>query len=383
MPFAVLRIGIGMRVAILSIVCVLATGGREGVAAEELPKLGTSMNGTSVSGLSSGAYMAGQFHIAHSKSVVGAGIVAGGPFGCAAGDIDMRWPLFWPAQVTQNLTVALGACMRDTLARFGFPDVAALVDKARALARAGEIDPLDGLAGDRVYLFSGGGDRVVARSIVEAAGRFYARAGVAKTQIATATHDRAGHAFLTEDDGTACGSSETPFVSDCDLDQAGAILEAVYGHLAPPARLPGGGFSAFSQAPFAAAETDGFADEGMVYVPADCRVNEGCSVHIAFHGCRQSRDEVGDAFVKSSGFARWTDTNRLVVLFPQVRRTAVNPKGCWDWWGYTGLDYLTKEGAQISAVWRMLERLAERATDTGPTPPDSDAAVDSPPPPSN
>lgn len=372
-----------MLVAILSIVCVLAAGARESAAAEELPRLGASMNGTSVSGLSSGAYMAGQFHIAHSKSIVGAGIVAGGPFGCAAGDLDVRWPLFWPAQVTQNLTFALSACMWDTLAPFGFPDVVALVEKARELARAGEIDSLDGLADDRIYLFSGDGDRVVASSIVEAAGRFYEHAGVSKTQIESATHDQAGHAFLTEDAGNACGSSRTPFVNDCDMDQAGAILEFIYGHLAPPARLPGGAFIAFSQAPFARDEDHGFADEGMVYVPAACRANEGCSVHIAFHGCRQSTDEVGDAFVKGSGFARWADTNRLIVLFPQVRRTAMNPKGCWDWWGYTGLDYLTKEGTQISAIWRMLERLAEKSGTAGPTPPDGDAVDSPPPPPSN
>jgi poly(3-hydroxybutyrate) depolymerase len=35
-----------------------------------------------VSGLSSGGFFAHQFHIAYSKLVNGAGIVAGGPYGC-------------------------------------------------------------------------------------------------------------------------------------------------------------------------------------------------------------------------------------------------------------------------------------------------------------
>jgi hypothetical protein len=35
-----------------------------------------------------------------------------------------------------------------------------------------------------------------------------------------------------------------------------------------------------------------------------------------------------------------------------------NPRGCWDWWGYTGAAYHTKDGAQIRAVWAMLERLS-------------------------
>ena len=39
-------------------------------------------NAITVSGLSSGGFMAHQFHIAFSKLVTGAGIIAGGPFRC-------------------------------------------------------------------------------------------------------------------------------------------------------------------------------------------------------------------------------------------------------------------------------------------------------------
>ena len=38
---------------------------------------------SSVSGLSSGAFMTVQLHLAHSASFAGAGIIAGGPFRCA------------------------------------------------------------------------------------------------------------------------------------------------------------------------------------------------------------------------------------------------------------------------------------------------------------
>jgi poly(3-hydroxybutyrate) depolymerase len=66
---------------------------------------------------------------------------------------------------------------------------------------------------------------------------------------------------------------------------------------------------------------------------------------------------VGDAFIKESGFARWADTNRLIVLFPQVAASPINPQGCWDWWGYTGSQYLTRDAPQIAAVNRMLDSL--------------------------
>ena len=105
---------------------------------------------------------------------------------------------------------------------------------------------------------------------------------------------------------------------------------------------------------------EGLADEGVVYVPAACRSEPGCRVHIALHGCSQSREAVGDAFIKDAGFAETADTNRLIILFPQVKASAYNPEGCWDWWGYTGLDYLGKDAPQIDAIWAMVEQLAKQ-----------------------
>ena len=48
--------------------------------------------GTTVSGLSSGGYMAVQLHVAHSASVRGAGVLAGGPYYCAQGSV---WTAAW------------------------------------------------------------------------------------------------------------------------------------------------------------------------------------------------------------------------------------------------------------------------------------------------
>ncbi len=95
-------------------------------------------------------------------------------------------------------------------------------------------------------------------------------------------------------------------------------------------------------------------------MPSSCGEQPGCRVHIALHGCSQSREAVGDTFVKESGFAEIADSNRLVILFPQVTAGAYNPEGCWDWWGYTGLDYLGKEAPQIAAIWSMVEHLAKQ-----------------------
>ena len=101
-------------------------------------------------------------------------------------------------------------------------------------------------------------------------------------------------------------------------------------------------------------------------MPKACRTGPGCRVHVVFHGCNQQRGKAGDAFVKDRGFADWADANRLIVLFPQVtsQQRTVNPQGCWDWWGYTGRDYLTRKGPQIVGRRRMLDRLASRGRRT-------------------
>jgi poly(3-hydroxybutyrate) depolymerase len=320
---------------------------------EELPRLGVTLPATSVSGLSSGAYMAGQIELAHSKDVVGAGIVAGGPFGCAETASSQLFP-YWPLVLWQNASQAANECMQ---VEWGAPDADALAKRAKELAEAGKIDPLDGLADDKVYLFSGNEDQTVRRDVVEAAKRFYKAAGVPDTSV-TLVEKEGGHAFLTETEGTACGLSKDPYVSDCDYDQAKAILGWIYRPLADAAPSPTGQFIIFDQSAFDKTPPDGLAQEGVVYVPSDCANKSGCRLHIALHGCDQARETVGDAFIKESGFARYADTNRLVILFPQVAGSIVNPHGCWDWWGYTDIDYLGKDAPQIEAIWGMAQRLA-------------------------
>jgi len=323
------------------------------VSATELPRLGVNLKETSVSGLSSGAYMAGQLQVAHSKDIVGAGIVAGGPFACAETESSQLFP-YWPVVVWQNAMQATNLCMKVD---WGTPDAGKLAERAEELAVAGDIDTLEGLADDKVYLYSGNEDATVRREVVAAAKAFYAAAGVPTERI-TMVEGEGGHAFLTETEGTECGLSKEPFVSDCDYDQARAILAWIYGSLAPSSPSPQGEFVIFDQTAFAGGEVNGLAREGVVYVPPACANDQGCRLHIVLHGCKQARETAGDDFIQKSGFARWADTNRLVILFPQVAGSVANPNGCWDWWGYSDIDYLGKDAPQIAAIWAMAERLA-------------------------
>jgi len=351
----------GIRRSIFAAAAVVALATPSSLAADEepatLPALHANIAETSVSGISAGAYMAGQFQIAHSEIVAGAAIIAGGPYGCAESVYaDM---MLGPGAIFLNLSKAINGCMLNALAPWGVPDPAHLARKAEKLAVDGRIDPLIGLASDRVYLFSGSSDHTVVEPIVAAAAKFYAELDLAPEQIKFVSNLSAGHAFVTDDHGAACNRSAAPFIVDCDYDQAGEVLAHIYGKLNPRAAEATGSFIEFDQKPFARDLRDhGLANRGVVYVPATCASSTVCRVHIAFHGCAQTRSATGDAFIRDTGFARWADTNALIVLFPQVAGNPINPQGCWDWWGYTGRDYLTRDAPQIRAVYRMLERLS-------------------------
>ncbi|MFO1170672.1 MAG: poly(3-hydroxybutyrate) depolymerase [Hyphomicrobiaceae bacterium] len=324
-----------------------------------LPKLGARLDETSTSGISSGAYMAGQFQLAHGSLVIGTAIIAGGPYGCAESAFSSLVP--GPGLTMLNLNKAVTGCMLDGMQMMGVPDAEWLAEKAEKRAERGEIDPIATDKADRVYLYTGRHDRTVMSRIVRRTADFYRALGVPEENIALIDDSDAGHAFVTETEGLACGRNGAPYVTDCDYDQAGALLTHIYGPIAPPSPQSTGRFIAFDQTAYMGDETSiGLAATGTVYVPNACETGAGCRIHIAFHGCAQNEAAVGEAFTKNTGFARWADTNRLIVLFPQTESSALNPQGCWDWWGYTGRNFLTKDAPQIRAVRRMLDTLAEK-----------------------
>jgi poly(3-hydroxybutyrate) depolymerase len=69
-------------------------------------------------------------------------------------------------------------------------------------------------------------------------------------------------------------------------------------------------------------------------------------------------------FVREAGYNRWADASRVIVLYPQAKSwnfwadpVRGNPEGCFDWWGYSGDDYLGRNGKQMRAVRAMIGRL--------------------------
>ncbi len=344
------------RAGALGLVALLALAPCLARASEALPKLGVDLDATSVSGLSAGAYMAGQIELTHGSHIKGAGIVAGGPFACAesAAGREHVWWNWWG--LSANLVQSGTSCMQVDA---GAPDADALAARAKELAEAGELDPLTSLTAHKVFLFTGGQDHIVLSPVVEAAAAFYKALGVPAAQIHLEPRPDAGHSFVTVNQGGACGTSDPPFVSHCGYSVPRELLAWIYGPLADPSPAPSGRFIVFDQSAFFSEERDGLAADAVVYVPTACEsADSACRLHVVLHGCEQNRATVQEDFIKESGFAELADTNKLVILFPQT--SLVAPNGCFDWWGYTGLDFMGKDAPQIAAIWAMVERLAAR-----------------------
>ena len=92
---------------------LLVSAGAE--AAAPLPRLNILPGSLTVSGVSSGGYMATQYQVAYSQDVIGAGIIGAGPWLCAQGVI----------------TRAMQDCLAGTA---GGPDERVLVAALRARA---------------------------------------------------------------------------------------------------------------------------------------------------------------------------------------------------------------------------------------------------------
>ncbi len=338
-------------------VCACAAGLLSQAHAAELPALKADLSQTAVSGLSSGGYMAGQFQVAHSKMVIGAAVVAAGPYGCAESAGAQSLPYFATA-VALNAAQALNGCMADNLSVLGVLDSKRLLKIASSLAGEGKIDPLSNLERHKVYLYTGENDRTVVTAVVKATRDFYLAAGVPSGNIDFVSNKPGGHAFSTENQGGVCEKSEPPYVNSCRYDQAGDIFRFVYERVEAKGSAQPDDFKTFDQSAYASSDAS-LADEGVVYVPPACRTEGNCRVHIVFHGCKQSKALAGDAVIRGSGFADWAAANRVIVLFPQAAPSTLNPGSCWDWWGYTGLDFLSQDAPQIKAVAAMLTALAK------------------------
>ena len=173
---------------------------RRRIGARSPPSLqayGAAPQMTSVSGLSSGGFMAVQLQVAYSKSIIGAGIVAGGPYYCAA----------------NSKLAYVSICMGQV--PFFPPNPYVMAAAAKQSANAHKIDPLSNLTERHIYVFSGTDDHVVKQPAVNATTSFFRLVGVREDNVTYVNDVPAGHAVIALGYGNECSTNSPPYISHC------------------------------------------------------------------------------------------------------------------------------------------------------------------------
>lgn len=306
-----------------------------------VPELSLLPNIT-LSGLSSGAYMAGQYHLAFAEQVDGVAMLAAGPVYCAQ----------------NSLGLALEHCFNKATSA---PDMAAINAYIKQQQAEGKLAPPAALTDDKVWIFHGTKDATVYPGLAVALQQQY-RQWLKPDNIVMVNDKAFGHTFPTDRvDLGNCELSEPPFLASCGYDAAGALLNHLLAERQPKSHAASGQLIAFNQHDLSAAATSTLAQTGYLYVPQSCANGQSCRLHISFHGCKQNADSVAEAYITGTGLNNYADTNQLVVLYPQTTASSINPfnpNACWDWWGYTGADYATKAGLQLQAVHQLVQALS-------------------------
>jgi len=314
--------------------------------AQKLNGYNIDANDLSVVGVSSGGAMAVQMHVAFSRTVKGAGIIAGTPYWCAQGDVD----------------IALTSCM----AAPDLIDLSVLWDGTAYAYNMGSIDNTKYMQNSRVWLFSGQKDTIVDTGVVKKAKMYYEYYITNASSVAMVTNISSEHAWITNNYGNACDYLGSPYINNCNFDASGAMLRHFYPQslLNPRAAATNAtNIFTFNQQYYTPASPASISmgQTGYVYVANACQQGALCKLVVAFHGCEMSIPDIKDAYYVHSGLNEWAETNNMIVLYPQAIKSSdfpYNPKGCWDWWGYTGEDYATQAGPQMAAIKNMINALA-------------------------
>jgi len=318
----------------LLLICLLLNNAT--LWADEAPKLNIDPARITVSGISSGAQMAHQLHLAYADLFSGAAMLAGGPFGCAAG----------------SMLNALGRCLAKPGTKIPLTE---LHDTIVAAAGDGRLAALENLTGDPVWIFHGSLDTAVPIAVNDALVSTY-QALVPAEQITVVTDIPAAHTFPADGVGSACDQLVSPFVADCGYDAAGQLLQTLYPGLQPRGAEVSTAIIPVKLQDAAAAMLD---ESAWLFVPPACaQSGAGCALHLVLHGCAQSAGQVQTAFIEQSGYLPWAEKNDIVLAFPQAVASMVNPLACWDWWGYSGENYLWREGKQMTTLVNWIRSLA-------------------------
>ncbi|EXA28966.1 hypothetical protein FOVG_19466 [Fusarium oxysporum f. sp. pisi HDV247] len=322
-----------------------------GVLAAELSAYNVDPNSVSVSGFSAGGFMAAQLGVAYSDTFkIGFGVLAGGPYDCAR---------------NQHYT----NCMYNLT-----PSITQPVANMKSWS-GNQIDPIANLPNRKIYMQVGSADTTVGPKPLNQLKAQLANF-VGQSKVSFVTTNGAAHVFPTDFSATGnnnCGRAASPYISNCGYDGAGDVLKWMYGALNPRTnRALSGTLVSFAQTGTKGAS--GMDTTGYLYVPQVCQDGSTvCKLHVALHGCQQSYGHIGSKFIDNTGYNKWADANKIIILYPQAKvdhtvhsiwggTMLSNSNACFDWMGWYGSNADQRGGAQVAAMVNQVNKITSGYT---------------------
>jgi len=227
-----------------------------------------------------------------------------------------------------------------------------LLEITSHLALDGTIDAIAGLADDRVWIFHGAADPVVRKPVADALEAYYQALVDPAEYRARSNTRKAGHTFPTRSESAAaCEATASPFIRQL-WPRRGArparntcmAIFATEGRRRTPSSVE------FDQRPLLRdlGAAMGCAERGWIFIPRPARPlalrTAGCTVDLSWLRAgqivhrRPVRAGLGLPRVGRSERPGTCCSRRSSRSYQ-----ALNPKGCWDWWGYGGR-HVRREG---------------------------------------
>lgn len=409
-----------------------------------------NLNAYTISGISSGGFMASQMATIYSASIEGVATVAGGFYYCARNYLPQKIledketigeqnlflyepsskvlsdtlnpfiifsgelnPVSWFKPSKANpVYQAVSVCMLN-------PNEAKIdYDYLQKNAENNLIDPLQNIAHQKVLLFHGKKDSVLDSKMQNQLTNFYQKYNVPKENLKI-IKGKGGHNFPTNNKtGIDCQKEEVPYLGKCNYDLAKEILVHLENITIDKNEVNRDNLYMIDQTDNKLNINEKLADfkqdirsvapYGYMYASSFCLDNPNqCKIHVALHGCKMSDSyneefqqnyqsqvqSTNDLHVKSkkdsslnkllgkviiedkknnfgllkfaldSGYIKYAEKNNLIIIFPQTWITEANfpynPKGCWDWFGWTTDKYATNGGHETKWLDNWIKNVSQ------------------------
>jgi len=207
----------------------------------------------------------------------------------------------------------------------GLPDTEKSLSLTKNFEKSGLIDKTANMLDDRVYLFSGTADSVIDPEVMHSLQTYY-QFLVQPYNIVADYGVKAEHCWPTPSFGEACATLSSPYIGKCNFDGAASALKTLYGDdLSAAVTAKSANLKSFSQTAYIPDKTSSLGDTGYIYVPTTCQNGAECHLHIAFHGCEQTLDLIGNSFAANAHLNEWAESNNIIVLYPYAKRSKSNP----------------------------------------------------------